>query len=107
MPEYTVGAVVMVAVVAGVELLVLRSGIFRSRYYWIALAIIYFFQAFVNGWLTRSSDPSVLYNPDQFLGARFPFDSPVEDLLFGWSMVTLAIAGWVRWGPARQEVQAP
>jgi lycopene cyclase domain-containing protein len=104
MPEYTVGAVVMVAVVAAVELFILRSGIFRSRYYWIALAIIYFFQAFVNGWLTRLSDPSVLYSPEMIVGSRFPFDSPVEDLLFGWAMVTLAIAGWVRWGPRREQM---
>ncbi len=103
MPEYTVAAVGAVIAVALAELRWLRSGVFRRREYWIALAIIYLFQALVNGWLTRLSDPSVIYNPDMILGRRFPFDAPVEDLLFGWSMVTLAIAGWVRAGPTHQD----
>jgi hypothetical protein len=37
-------------------------------------------------------------------GLRFPWDIPVEDYLFGYSMVTLTILLWVRWGRRHEEV---
>jgi lycopene cyclase domain-containing protein len=93
-PEYTVlTAAGMVAVVL-VELLVLRTGIFRRAAYWIALAICLAFQVPVDGWLTKLSAPIVLYAPDQHLGVRFPWDIPIEDFGFGFTMLTLTIMVW-------------
>lgn len=96
MPEYTVLAVLSVAVTVALEVFVLRTGVLRTLQFWLAMAIVGAFQILVDGWLTKLSAPIVLYSPDAMLGVRFPWDIPVEDFLFGFSMVTLTILGWVR-----------
>lgn len=96
MPEYTVLAVLSVVVTVALEIYVLRTGILRTLRFWLAMAIVGAFQILVDGWLTKLSAPIVLYSPDAMLGVRFPWDIPVEDFLFGFSMVTLTILGWVR-----------
>lgn len=96
MPEYTVLTLVSIVAVVGLELLVLRTGIFRQGRYWIAMAIVFGFQVLVDGWLTKLSAPIVLYSPEQMLGVRAPWDIPIEDFGFGFSMVTLTILLWVR-----------
>jgi lycopene cyclase domain-containing protein len=50
----------------------------------------------VDGWLTKLSAPIVSYHPEQFSGIRFPWDIPIEDFGFGFSMVTLTLLLWVR-----------
>ena len=94
MPEYTLWAGFGAAAVVLLELFGFRSGLFRERAYWIAMAIIVFFQVLVDGWLTKLSAPIVLYNPDEFSGIRIPWDVPVEDYLFGFAMVTLTMLLW-------------
>ncbi len=94
MPEYTVATVVAVVVVVAVELLWARTGIFRTAQYWITMAIVFFFQVLVDGWLTKLSDPIVRYAPAQFAGIRFPFDIPIEDFGFGFALVTGTIIAW-------------
>lgn len=96
MPEYTVMTAVAVVAVVAVELLWLRTGIFATLQYWLAIAIVFAFQIPVDGWLTKQSDPIVIYNPTQMLGLRAPWDIPVEDFGFGFTMVTLAILLWRR-----------
>ncbi|PID98614.1 MAG: lycopene cyclase [Actinomycetales bacterium] len=96
MPEYPILTLVAIAVVVALELLWFKTGIFKSLQYWLAMAIIFFFQILVDGWLTKLVNPIVIYNPDQFLGIRFPIDIPIEDFGFGFAMVTLAIMLWVR-----------
>ncbi len=105
--EYTIASVLAVIVVVAVELLWLRTGIFAKATYWIAYGIVVFFQILVDGWLTKLSSPIVLYNPDEFSGWRVFFDSPVEDFLFGFAMVTLAIMLWERAGQRRATEAAP
>ena len=73
------------------ELLVLRTGLFRDPRYWIALAIVAAFQLLVNGVLT--CPPIVSYDPVEILGPRIAC-APVEDLGFGFAMVTTTIALW-------------
>jgi len=104
MPEYTLLAVLSVLVVVLYELLWLRSGIFTDSRFWIAMAICYAFMILVNGWFTKLSAPIVLYDPDQHLGARFPWDIPVEDYVFGFSLLTAVAARWKALG--REEVEA-
>ena len=99
--EYTIASVAAVIVVVAVELLWLRTGIFTTATYWIAYAIIVFFQVLVDGWLTKLSSPIVLYNPEEFSEWRVFFDSPVEDFLFGFALVTLPIMLWERAGRRR------
>ncbi|HET9871371.1 MAG TPA: lycopene cyclase domain-containing protein [Propionibacteriaceae bacterium] len=96
MPEYTVLTVIAVAAVVALELLWFRTGIFQTAQYWVSMAIVFAFQVIVDGWLTKLSDPIVIYDDSQMLGIRIPWDVPVEDYGFGFAMVTLAILVWRR-----------
>ena len=96
MPEYTVLAVVSFLAVLAAERWWLRTGLLRTAQYWVAMAIVLFFMVLVDGWLTKLSDPIVLYDESQTTGLRFPWDIPVEDFLFGFSMVTSTMLLWVR-----------
>ncbi len=94
MAEYTVATVVAMIVVIAIELLWARTGIFASLQYWLTMAIVFFFQVLVDGWLTKLVDPIVLYAPEHFLGIRFPFDIPIEDYGFGFALITAVIIAW-------------
>ena len=94
MREYTVAAAVGVVAVVGLELVVLHTGLLRTRAYWIAMAICYAFMIAVNGWLTKLSAPVVEYNRHATTGWRFPWDIPVEDYLFGFALLTLSMLLW-------------
>ena len=104
MPEYTALAVVSVVLTVLAERFWLRTGVFRTAKYWLAMAIVFAFQVLVDGWLTKLSAPIVIYDESQTTGVRIPWDVPVEDYLFGFSMVTLTILLWVRLGRSREEV---
>ena len=93
--EYTLASASGVVLAVLLELLVLRTGLFRDRRYWVALAIVAFFQLLVNGVLT--CPPIVSYDPAEILGPRVAC-APIEDLGFGFAMVTTAIALWRRAG---------
>lgn len=95
MPEYTLLAVSAVLAVVLVELW-LRTGLFRRKAFWISYGIVLGFETIVDGVLTKLPDPVVIYNESEFSGLRFPFDIPVEDYLFGFGLVVLAILLWVR-----------
>ena len=89
--EYTLASACGVVLAVLLELLVLRTGLFRDRRYWVALAIVAAFQLLVNGVLT--CPPIVSYDPAEILGPRIAC-APVEDLGFGFAMVTTTIALW-------------
>jgi lycopene cyclase domain-containing protein len=98
---YTQLALLGVAAVVVLDLLVLRIGLLRRRAFWTAYAIIVFFQLLTNGLLTGLE--VVTYNPDMALTSgevvafgdwRILF-APVEDLLFGFAMIVLALDLWV------------
>ena len=98
MPEYTVLAATSVVLVLLLERFALRTGLLRDPSYWISLAICFGFMVLVNGWLTKLSAPIVIYTRSENLGVRFPWDIPVEDFAFGWSMLTLTMLLWDRAG---------
>jgi len=86
------------------DLAVLRVGLLRRALFWIAYAIMAFFQLFTNGWLTGRE--IVTYNPDTTLTSgqvvllgdwRIAY-APVEDLMFGFAMIVLTLDLWVVWG---------
>jgi lycopene cyclase domain-containing protein len=89
--EYTLAAACGVVLTVLLELLVLRTGLFRDPRYWVALGIVAAFQLLVNAVLT--CPPIVSYDPDQILGPRIAC-APIEDLGFGFAMVTTTIALW-------------
>lgn len=96
MSEYTIATLFTMLAVIAVELLWLRTGIFRMPAYWVGMAIMLSFQVLVDGWLTKLSDPIVIYDEAAMIGVRFPWDIPVEDFGFGFAMLTLTLTVWVR-----------
>jgi lycopene cyclase domain-containing protein len=93
--SYTTLAIVGVAFAVVLDLAVLRTGLLRRRAFWTAYAIVVFFQLVTNGWLTGRD--IVTYDDGAILGWRLVY-APVEDLLFGFSLVVQAMAWWVWWG---------
>jgi lycopene cyclase domain-containing protein len=101
MLEYTVLTVLAVVAVVIAELVYFKTGIFTTVQYWLSIAIIFVFQILVDGWLTKLSAPIVIYDRDEFLGLRAPWDIPIEDFGFGFAMVTLTILLWRHWRDRR------
>lgn len=106
MPEYTIATLATMLVVVGVELLWLHTGIFRMPAYWLGMAIMLSFQVVVDGWLTKLSDPIVMYDEAAMTGLRFPWDIPIEDFGFGFAMLTLTLIVWVRLTRGRRSASA-
>lgn len=96
MPEYTVSVVIGVIVVVAMELLWLKTGIFKTVRYWASMVIVLGFQVLVDGLLTRGSTPVVGYDDSLNSGIRFPWDIPIEDFAFGFALVTAVLLVWVR-----------
>ena len=101
---YTLAAVVGVAVAVAVDLFVLRTRLLATSRWWLAYAIVVFFQLLTNGWLTGrgivryASDAIIGSSRITFLGDGRVVWAPVEDLLFGFALVLLSCAAWVRVG---------
>jgi len=89
--SYSALAVTAVVVVLVVDLAVYRTRMVTRRAYWTAYAIVVVFQLLMNGVLTGLE--VVTYDRDAIWGPRIAY-APVEDLLFGWAMVTLTLASW-------------
>lgn len=89
---YTQLAVLGVVLAVLVDTVLLRTWLLRRRTYWTAYAIVVFFQLVSNGIFTGLD--IVRYDPDTILGLRIVF-APVEDLLFGFAMVTITLSTWV------------
>lgn len=103
--EYTLAAVAVPLAVVAVELLILKTGLFREGRYWATLAIAFAFQVPVDGWLTRADRPIVLYSDEATSGLRFPLNIPVEDFGFGFALITATLLLW-RWHQLRQPRRA-
>ena len=88
---YSALAVAGVVAVLVVDLAVLRTRMVTRRVFWVAYAIVIAFQLLVNGLLTGRG--VVRYDPAAIWGPRI-VHAPVEDLLFGFALVTLTLASW-------------
>jgi lycopene cyclase domain-containing protein len=104
--HYTAAAVLGVVGVLALELGALHTGLLRTRAYWIAMAICYGFMIAVNGWLTKLTAPIVIYDEEATIGWRFPWDIPVEDYLFGYALLTLAMLLWDAAAPRPRRLEA-
>ena len=92
---YTALALLGVLGAVVLDLAVLRTGVLRRKLFWTAYAIVLFFQLLTNGWLTGRG--IVTYDEEVILGPRLAY-APLEDLLFGFSLVVQTLAWWVFWG---------
>ena len=97
---YTWVAAGVVGLTVLVDLVVLRTRLLVSRRFWVSYAIVLVFQLLVNGVLTGRR--IVVYDGARIVGSsaspfvgdgRFCF-APVEDLLFGFSLVTQSLCWW-------------
>ena len=93
--SYTALAILGVIGAVVLDLAVLGTRLLTRRAFWVAYAIIVVFQLVTNGWLTGRD--IVTYDEDAIAGARIAY-APVEDLLFGFSLVVQTLAWWVWWG---------
>jgi lycopene cyclase domain-containing protein len=89
--SYSALAVAAVAAVLVVDLAVYRTRLVTRAVFWVAYAIVLVFQLLMNGVLTGRG--VVTYDPDAIWGPRIAY-APVEDLLFGFALVTLTLATW-------------
>jgi lycopene cyclase domain-containing protein len=89
---YSIAVVLAVLVAACLDVAVLRTKMLRRKAFWVAYAIVLFFQLLVNGLLTGLR--IVRYDPDVITGAHLAY-APVEDLLFGFAMILTTLSMWV------------
>jgi lycopene cyclase domain-containing protein len=89
--SYSALAVTAVVGVLVVDLAVYRTRLVTRRVFWATYAIVLVFQLLMNGVLTGLG--IVTYDPATVWGPRIAY-APVEDLLFGFAMVTLTLASW-------------
>jgi lycopene cyclase domain-containing protein len=89
---YTIGAVVGVLLALAVDWFVLRTRLVARKVFWVSYAIVLFFQLVVNGILTGLR--IVRYDSDVIIGWRIAW-APVEDILFGFALITSTLSVWV------------
>ncbi|MEY3889852.1 MAG: hypothetical protein RLY62_34 [Actinomycetota bacterium] len=92
---YTEIAMIAVVFAVIVDLLIIKTRLTRKKVFWTSYSIILPFQLITNWWLTSRN--IVMYSPEAILGVRIA-SAPVEDLMFGFSLVLLVMALWVFWG---------
>jgi len=120
---YTMIGLTAVSIAILIDLVILRTRLVRQKIFWYSYAIILFFQFVSNGMFTGFG--IVKYNDEAIIGGNSPaigsppifgdgrlFFAPVEDVLFGFSLVLLSLSLWkfyerlgiqknVKSGPAR------
>ena len=92
---YTSLVLVAIAFTVVNDLYILKTRLLTRKVFWTSYAIIVFFQLLTNGWLTYNE--IVTYFEDVILGVRVAY-APLEDLGFGFALVTNVMALWVYWG---------
>jgi lycopene cyclase domain-containing protein len=90
MKEYTLLSLVSVLVAIAIDR---KTGVnvLKKREFYFFLLFILFWKFLVNGYLTGFK--VVLYNPAFYMGIRLG-TIPLEDFLFGFSMVVLSVVFW-------------
>lgn len=118
---YTELAILSVLVTIVLDLFIFRTKLLTRKVFWVSYSIVVFFQLVTNGILTGFG--IVKYNGEVIIGSSTPQNSapqfigdgrivfaPVEDLLFGFSLVTLTLVIWVwlgRHGVQREPKSGP
>jgi lycopene cyclase domain-containing protein len=92
---YTTAAIIGVVGAVLLDLIVLRTKLLARKVFWASYVIIVAFQLLVNGILTGKN--LVVYAPHDIIGTRI-VHAPVEDLMFGFSLVLQTLSWWIWWG---------
>lgn len=118
---YTMLAVLAVVAAVVVDVTILRTRLVGRRVFWMAYAIIVFFQLVTNAMFTGPG--IVRYDGDAIIGGDSPVSgpppfigdgrlafAPVEDLGFGFALILLTLSCWValgRGGVQREPMAGP
>jgi lycopene cyclase domain-containing protein len=73
------------------DLFLLKSQMMTRGIFWLTYFLILPFQLLTNWWLT--SNEIVMYSLSDITGQRLA-GAPIEDLLFGFSMILLTLSTW-------------
>lgn len=92
---YSVIACVAVLSSLAFDLFIAKTSLIKRCAFWTSYAIILPFQLITNWWLTSRN--IVTYSDGAIWGLRIA-SAPIEDLLFGFSLVLAVLASWVYWG---------
>jgi lycopene cyclase domain-containing protein len=84
-------ALIAVFVAVVLDLFLLKSRMMSRGIFWLTYFLILPFQLLTNWWLTSNS--IVMYTDTEIIGQRLA-GAPIEDLLFGFSMILLTISVW-------------
>jgi lycopene cyclase domain-containing protein len=93
-------AIAAVGISIMIDLFLFKNSLLTRTAFWISYAIILPFQLITNWWLTHMRGDGmaiVMYNPDVIIGLRIA-GAPIEDLLFGFSLVLTVMGMWEFWG---------
>ena len=86
--DIALNAVILAVVL---DLFLLKSRMMTRGIFWLTYFLILPFQLLTNWWLT--SNAIVMYAVSDITGQRIA-GAPIEDLLFGFSMILLTISAW-------------
>ena len=89
--SYTQLAIAAVVSAVMFDLLIAKTHLLARKLFWTSYAIVISFQLLTNWWLTSRN--IVMYDPAVITGVRIA-SAPIEDLLFGFSMILLSISAW-------------
>lgn len=92
MKEYTIASVVSVLIIFIVDI-ILGTKLFSRKNFWLFWLVMAAITFLVNGYLTWR--PIVMYGEQFQLGFRI-WTIPIEDFIFGFSLITLNIIIWER-----------
>jgi lycopene cyclase domain-containing protein len=91
--SYSLLAISAVVLALLLDLFIVQTQLVRLKAFWTSYAIILPFQLLTNWWLTSRN--IVMYDENQIVGLRIA-SAPVEDLLFGFSLILAVLVLWVR-----------
>ena len=93
--SYSQIAVTAVVVAIVFDLVIVRTRLVTKKVFWTSYAIIFPLQLITNWWLTSRN--IVMYSPSAINGHRLA-GAPIEDLLFGFSLLLGVLSMWVYLG---------
>lgn len=102
-------AVFYILIAILLDLFILKTYVLKLKLFWFSYSIILFFQFLTNGILTGflivTYNPAILIgsgqyftNPPPLIGDGRLFFAPIEDVLFGFSMIVFTISLWIFFG---------
>ena len=89
--NYSDIAITAFAIAVMADLFLFKNSLLTRPAFWTSYSIILPFQLLTNWWLT--SNKIVMYSDTEIIGQRLA-GAPIEDLLFGFSMILLTISAW-------------